>query len=81
MVHPSKLDYNNPIHAIFDKKGRCVLKFETKDGSVSNHPNSSYQFKRKEISPKDTHISKIQVWHDRDFIRGFKFYSNNDVVL
>ena len=35
MVHPSKPDYNNPIHAIFDLNGADVFKFETKDGSVS----------------------------------------------
>jgi hypothetical protein len=81
MVHPLKPNYNNPLHAIFDNNGRVAFKFETKDGSVSNHPNSEYQFERKEISHKDTHISKIQVWYYSDFICGFKFYSTNDVVL
>jgi hypothetical protein len=45
------------------------------------HPNSTYQFKRKEISPKDAPITKIQVWHSDSFIRGLKFYSNDKVVL
>ncbi len=81
MVHPSKPDYNNPVHAIFDNKTYCVFKFETKDGSVSEHPNSEHQFERKEISPRDTQITKIQVWHSSYYIVGFKFYSNNDVIL
>jgi hypothetical protein len=62
MVHPSKPEFNNPINAIFDNKEFTVFKFETKDGSVSEHPNSDRQFERKEISPKDTPITKIQVW-------------------
>jgi hypothetical protein len=36
---------------------------------------------RKEISPKDAPITKIQVWHCSSFIWGFKFYSNDKVVL
>ncbi len=45
------------------------------------HPNSTHQFKRKEISPKDAPITKIQVWHSGAIILGFKFYSNDKVVL
>ncbi len=45
------------------------------------HPNSAHQFERKEISPKDAPITKIQVWHSDYYIRGFKFYSNDKVVL
>ncbi len=45
------------------------------------HQNSAYQFLRKEITPKDAPITKIQVWYDDDYIWGFKFYSNDKVVL
>ncbi len=45
------------------------------------HPNSNKKFKRKKISPKDTSITKIQVWHGDHYIFGFKFYSNENVVL
>ncbi len=44
-------------------------------------PNSYHQFVRKEISPKDAPITKIQVSHDGVWICGFKFYSNDKVVL
>ena len=81
MVHPCKPDYNNPIHAIFNNKDYCAFKFETKDGSVSEHLDSKYQFERYGISPKDTQITKIQVWSGGYNICGFKLYSDNDVVL
>jgi hypothetical protein len=76
---PAKPDYNSPINAILNYPG-CLFKFETKDGAVSVHLNSAYQFERKEISPKDAQITKIQVWHSDNHIWGFKFYSNKNVV-
>ncbi len=45
------------------------------------HPNSTNKFEREELSPKDAPITKIQVWHGESFIYGFKFYSNENVVL
>ncbi len=45
------------------------------------HPNSTGQFERKEISPKDAPITKIQVWHSDSNTRGFKFYSNDKKIL
>ncbi len=45
------------------------------------YPNATGQFERKEISPKDAQITKIQVWRGNNFIDGFKFYSNESVVL
>ncbi len=45
------------------------------------HQNSTYQFLRKEISPKDAPITRIHVWCDHDCIYGFKFFSNENVVL
>ena len=45
------------------------------------HPNSTHHFERKEISPEDAPITKIKVCHGDSFIRGFKFYSNDKVVL
>ncbi len=80
-LFPEKPDYNNPIHAIFDHPEYYVFKFETKDGAVIEHPNSTVQFVRKEISPKDAPITKIEVWHAANCIVGFKFYSNDNVVL
>ncbi len=41
---PCELDYSNPIHAIRNKPGSICFKFETKDGAVSMHPNSTRQF-------------------------------------
>jgi hypothetical protein len=80
-VFPSNPDYNNSIHAIFDKSALSgCFKFEAKDGAISVHPHSTHRFKRKEISPKDAPITKIQVWHYSDFICGFKFYSNDKLV-
>ncbi len=79
-AHPSKPDYNNPIHAIFHHIEWARLKFETRDGIVSTHPNSEHKFLRKESSSKDAQVTKIQVWYT-DAINGFKFYSNDDVVL
>ncbi len=76
---PAKPDYNSPINAIL-KYSINNFKFETKDGAVSVHPNSAYQFVRKEISPKDAPITKIQVWYSNYDICGFKFYSNENVV-
>ncbi len=78
---PAKPAYKNPIHAIFKNGGYCRFKFETKDGAVSVHPNSTHKFVRKEISPKDAPITKILVWHGSYYICGFKFYSNDKVVL
>ncbi len=78
---PVKPDYNNPIHAIFNNSDSGCFKFETKDGAVSVHPNSPHQFARKEISPKDAPITRIQVWHSDVCLWGFKFYSNKNVVL
>ncbi len=45
------------------------------------HPNSDLQLERKEISPKDAQITKIQIWHSDYEIYGFKFYSNEKKVL
>ncbi len=45
------------------------------------HPNSTVQFVKKEISPKDAPITKIEVFHGDKHICGFKFYSNDKVVL
>jgi hypothetical protein len=45
------------------------------------HPNSAHQFERKEINPNNTQITKIEVVHGNSCIRGFKFYSNENIVL
>ncbi len=45
------------------------------------HKNSTLEFTRKEISPKDAKITKLQVWHSTYYIWGFKFYNNDKVVL
>ncbi len=81
-LFPAKPDYNNPIHAILKyNPGSARFKFETKDGAVSVHPNSTHQFLRLEISPNDAKITRIEVGHCNSCIRGFKFYSNDKVVL
>ncbi len=64
LAFPANLDYNNPIHAILNNSDSGCFKFETKEGAVSVHPNSKHQFERKEISPKDAPITKIQVWYN-----------------
>jgi hypothetical protein len=64
MRHSAKPDFNNPIHAIYTKEGNARFKFETKDGTVSDHPNSSAELQRKELNPKDAQITKIQVFHN-----------------
>ena len=79
-AHPSKPDYNNPIYAIFHHAEWARLKFETRDGIVSTHPNSQHKFLRKEVSSKDALVTRIQVFVG-EAINGFKFYSNDDVVL
>ena len=33
------------------------------------------------MSPKDSQITKIQVWHNDEYIRGFKLFNNDVVVL
>ncbi len=82
MRHPSKPDFNNPIYAIYTKEDNAHFKFETKDGSVSDHPNSSrVELQRKEINPKDAQITKIQVFYDSKLIRGFKFSSKDGILL
>ncbi len=43
MRHPAKPDFDNPIHAIYTEEGDAYFKFETKDGSVSDHPDSVYR--------------------------------------
>ncbi len=82
MRHPAKPDFNNPIHAIYAKEDWAHFKFETKDGSVSDHPkNTRSELQRKELNPKDAQITKIQVFYDNKLIRGFKFYSKDGIVL
>ena len=41
---PAKVDYKNPIHAIFNITAGARFKFETKDGAVSVHPNATGRF-------------------------------------
>jgi len=33
------------------------------------------------MTPKDSQITKIQVWHNDEYINGFKMFSNDVVVL
>ena len=33
------------------------------------------------MSPKDSQLTKIQVWHNDEYISGFKMFSNDVVVL
>jgi hypothetical protein len=82
MRHPSKPDFNNPIHAIYTKEGTPCFKFETKDGSVSDHPNSSRkELLKREFGRQDAQITKIQVSCHKDYVKGFKFYFNDETVL
>ncbi len=65
-VFPVELDYKNTIHAIlffYTNISACIFKFETKDGAVSVHPNSTYKPVKTEICPKEAPITMIQVWH------------------
>ena len=78
--HPQKIEFNNTIQAIHHNGG-LNFKFETIDGKVSEHPGCTYAFKKAEITPKETQITKIQVWYYTDYISGFKLFSNDAVVL
>ncbi len=40
-IFPAKLDYSNPINTILNNFGGSFFKFETKDGKISLHPNST----------------------------------------
>lgn len=57
-IHPYRVDYYNPISAIWaDRVGDCY-KFETQDGSVGQIPkNDIQQFVRYEI--KDCNLGKL----------------------
>jgi len=80
-THPVKIDYNNPIQAILVAPNE-YFKFETQDGKVGDHPGSTrVGFFRKEISPKDSIVSKIQVCYHGNYIQGFKFFTKDDTVV
>lgn len=80
-AHPVKLEYNNPITAIFVDADKNRVKFETKDGVISVHPGDTNQYTRKEISPLASEIAKIQVWHDKSYLIGLKFYNKAGAVV
>ncbi len=77
---PTNLDYNNPIHAIFDIGYERFI-FETKDGAVSLSKNSKSRFFTKQICPNDDQITSIIVHHNDSYVVGLEFYSNDDVIL
>ncbi len=79
--HPFKCDYSNPIHAVYLIAGSCDFRFETKDGYVSEFPNSKRKFIQKQISSEDVQITKIRIWFDEDFFCGCEVFSDNEVVL
>ncbi len=81
ITHPFKCDYSNPIHAVYYLSGCCDFRFETKDGCVSEHPNSKRKFMRKQISSEDAQITKIRVWFDDKYVYGCEVFSGNEVVL
>ncbi len=75
-VHPAMPSFYNPIIAVYAKTGEGRMKFETLNGEVSVHEGSDQVLVRKEISPPESKIAKIQVWYHPNYIRGIKFIDN-----
>ena len=61
LIHPIKPEYENPLSAIHGKENWAHFKFETKNGSISQHlENSTTQYlTRREISSQGAEITKI----------------------
>ncbi len=83
-IHPPKVDFENPITAVLDytKPGKLIgcFTFETKNKSVGKCPPSQNNVIRRQISPVDRVINKIQIWHNY-CIQGFKFFDKNNRVI
>ena len=67
---PAKPSYENPIVAIHHlSRHHSCMKFETKDGVVSAHPESP-KLDRLAINPPDAAIAFIKVWIHTNKIYG-----------
>jgi len=78
--HPAKVDYQNPICAIF-WAAHIRFNFETKDGAVGAYNKGADGFDRKLIGVENSEVSKIQVVHDDRFIFGFRFFDRQNAVI
>ena len=82
-AHPAQPNFDNPIIAAHESTDHvCYLNFENKDGQCGTHSSGNRPTQtRKQITPADSVITKIKVWHN-DCLRGFKcFNKDNTVVL
>ena len=67
---PAKPSYENPIVAIHHiNRNHSCMKFETKDGVVSAHPENP-KLDRLAINPPDAAIAFIKVWIHTNKIYG-----------
>ena len=76
-------NFDNPIIAAHESADHvCYLNFENKDGQCGTHSSGNRPTKtRKQLTPAETVITKIQVWH-LNALRGLKcFNKDNTVVL
>ena len=77
--HPAKIDFENPISAIYHlNNSNPYLKFATEDGVIGAHP-PNYQdnnFVKVGIVPANSAIAKIQVWKT-SHIHGIKMFDKS----
>ncbi len=77
--HPAKIDFENPISAIYHSSGhKSRLKFATEDGVIGAHPPNSEdaEFVKVGIVPANSAIAKIQVWKTSS-IHGIKMFDKS----
>ena len=62
-AHPANPSFDNPIVAVHQRSDAadCLLKFETSDGVIGEHPPSRYTFSRVAL-PADAVVKRIRVY-------------------
>jgi hypothetical protein len=80
IVHPAKIDFENPITAVYyvGNNSNPYLKFATEDGIIGAQPpnNQDANFVKVGIVPANSVIAKIQVW-THDVIWGIKMFDKS----
>ncbi len=79
-MHPAKIDYENPITAIYHvgNNNSAYLKFATEDGVIGAQPPHSQdaKFVKVGIVPANSEIAKIKVW-TYNLIYGVKMFDKS----
>lgn len=80
--HPLKLDYNNPIEAVyFAPNSNCNMRFATRDGELGVLQPSQHTFVKQEIHPVGSVVAKIQVWCSASCIYGIRFFNKEGAIV